>query len=78
MVAMHWPTFITAAVVGLAASTLSSALNFGPGHALGWLSPSVVPSFAIALLLLLPALALLLLLAALAPTALAVAALWML
>jgi VanZ family protein len=42
------------ALQGLAATTLSAALNFGPGHALGWLSPSVVPAFACALVLMLP------------------------
>jgi VanZ family protein len=31
-------------VVGLAATTLSTALNFGPQHAWAWVTPSVVPA----------------------------------
>ncbi|MGY4827418.1 VanZ family protein [Sphaerotilaceae bacterium SBD11-9] len=33
-----------ALVVGLAATTLSTALNFGPQHALAWLTPAVLPA----------------------------------
>ena len=32
---------LAAVVVGLAANTLSAALNFGPVHALGWVTPAV-------------------------------------
>jgi VanZ family protein len=38
-----------AAVVGLATTTLSAALNFGPGHALAWLTPVVAPACVLAL-----------------------------
>jgi len=34
---------------GFAGTTLSTALNFGPQHALGWLTPAVLPAFAIAM-----------------------------
>lgn len=40
--------------VGLGATTLSAALNFGPGHALGWLGPEVLPAGVVAGVLLLP------------------------
>jgi peptidoglycan/LPS O-acetylase OafA/YrhL len=40
-----------AAVLGLAATTLSTALNFGPQHALAWLTPSTLPAFGFAILL---------------------------
>jgi VanZ family protein len=33
-----------ALAVGLAATTLSTALNFGPQHALAWLTPAVLPA----------------------------------
>ncbi|MDH3209834.1 MAG: VanZ family protein [Burkholderiaceae bacterium] len=36
------------AVLGFAVTTLSTALNFGPQHALGWLTPAVLPAFAVA------------------------------
>lgn len=39
-----------AAALGLAATTLSVALNFGPSHALAWLTPSVGPAFGVGLL----------------------------
>jgi hypothetical protein len=35
-------------VVGLAATTLSTALNFGPQHAWAWITPSVVPALVVA------------------------------
>lgn len=40
-----------AALAGLAVTTLSTALNFGPEHALAWLTPATLPAFGIALLL---------------------------
>ncbi|GAA0770252.1 VanZ family protein [Ideonella azotifigens] len=40
-----------ALTLGLAATTLSAALNFGPGHAAAWLAPGVVPALLIGLLL---------------------------
>jgi hypothetical protein len=43
-----------AAVLGMAAVTLSAALNFGPVHALAWMTPAVVPAVTTALLLCLP------------------------
>ncbi|MEK8030733.1 teicoplanin resistance protein VanZ [Ideonella sp. DXS29W] len=39
-----------AAVLGLATTTLSAALNFGPAHALAWMTPVVLPAGALALL----------------------------
>lgn len=36
-----------ALAVGLAATTLSTALNFGPQHALAWLTPAVVPALVV-------------------------------
>jgi peptidoglycan/LPS O-acetylase OafA/YrhL len=36
-----------AAVLGLAATTLSTALNFGPQHALAWRTPSALGGFAL-------------------------------
>lgn len=39
-----------AAALGLATTTLSAALNFGPSHALTWLTPAVVPAFVVGLL----------------------------
>ena len=41
-------------VAGVGASTLSALLNFGPGHAWGWVSPEVLPSLGLAVALLLP------------------------
>ncbi|WP_374674370.1 teicoplanin resistance protein VanZ [Ideonella sp.] len=38
-----------AAALGLAAATLSAALNFGPAHALAWLTPAVMPAVGLAL-----------------------------
>jgi VanZ family protein len=35
--------------VGLAATTFSTALNFGPEHALAWLTPATLPAFGIAM-----------------------------
>jgi VanZ family protein len=40
-----------AAVLGLATTTLSAALNFGPAHALAWLTPVVGPVCVLALAL---------------------------
>jgi hypothetical protein len=37
--------------LGLAGTTLSNALNFGPQHALGWLTPATLPAIAAAMLL---------------------------
>lgn len=37
-----------AAVLGWAAMTLSTALNFGPAHALAWTTPEAVPGLALA------------------------------
>jgi len=36
-----------ALAVGLAATTLSTALNFGPQHALAWLTPAVLPALVV-------------------------------
>ncbi len=36
-----------ALAVGLAVTTLSTALNFGPQHALAWLTPAVVPALVV-------------------------------
>ncbi|MBN8486978.1 MAG: VanZ family protein [Burkholderiales bacterium] len=45
---------IGAVLLGLATTTLSAALNFGPAHALGWLGPEVRPALvAVSVLLLL-------------------------
>jgi VanZ family protein len=40
-----------AAVLGLSTTTLSAALNFGPAHALAWLTPVVAPACVLALAL---------------------------
>ena len=40
-----------AAALGLASTTLSTALNFGPQHALGWLTPATLPAIGAAMLL---------------------------
>jgi VanZ family protein len=37
--------------LGMAGMTLSTALNFGPSHALGWLTPSSLPGLGLGLLL---------------------------
>ena len=42
---------VGAAVLGLASTTLSTALNFGPQHALGWLTPATLPALGAAVLL---------------------------
>jgi VanZ family protein len=42
---------VGAAVVALATMTLSTALNFGPEHALTWLSPATLPAIGAAALL---------------------------
>lgn len=36
---------VGAAVLGFAATTLSTALNFGPQHALAWVTPAVLPAW---------------------------------
>ncbi|MEO8152888.1 MAG: VanZ family protein [Rhizobacter sp.] len=38
-------------VLGLGATTLSTALNFGPQHALAWLTPAVLPALVVGALL---------------------------
>lgn len=38
-----------AAILGLAATALSAALNFGPVHALAWVTPVLLPACAVAL-----------------------------
>jgi len=38
-----------AAALGLGTTTLSTALNFGPDHAMAWLTPAVLPATGIAL-----------------------------
>lgn len=43
-----------AAGLGLGTATLSAALNFGPAHALAWITPEVLPAMAVALVLSLP------------------------
>jgi hypothetical protein len=40
-----------AANVGLATTTLATALNFGPQHMLAWLTPTTLPAFAVAIVL---------------------------
>lgn len=40
-----------ALVLGLAATTLSTAMNFGPQHAWAWVTPAVVPALLVASLL---------------------------
>lgn len=45
---------LAAAGLGLAAATLSAALNFGPAHALAWITPEVMPAMALALVLCVP------------------------
>ena len=42
---------VGAAVAGLAISTLSTALNFGPDHAMAWLTATTLPAGAAAMLL---------------------------
>lgn len=49
-----WRRLVLALVLalsGLAATTLSTALNFGPAHALSWWTPEVLPGLALALVL---------------------------
>ncbi len=43
-----------ALALGAATTTLSNALNFGPDHALTWITAPVVPAFVLALVLALP------------------------
>lgn len=45
---------LAAAGVGLAAATLSATMNFGPAHALAWITPEVMPAMAVALVLCVP------------------------
>jgi hypothetical protein len=40
-----------AATLGLATTTLSTALNFGPQHVMAWMTPSTLPAFAAAIVL---------------------------
>jgi VanZ family protein len=42
-------TLILIVVLGWSATTLSAAMNFGPAHALGWITPAVGPAFATAI-----------------------------
>jgi hypothetical protein len=42
---------LVAAALGFAATTLSTALNFGPQHALAWLTPPALPALGSAILL---------------------------
>jgi len=42
---------LMAAVLGFAATTLSTALNFGPQHALAWLTPPALPALGMGVLL---------------------------
>jgi VanZ family protein len=44
-------TLMGAAVLGISATALSTALNFGPDHALSWFTPPVVPGVLIGLTL---------------------------
>lgn len=50
----RWLAALALAGLGLGTTTLSATLNFGPVHALGWLTPEVLPAVALALLLALP------------------------
>jgi VanZ family protein len=45
---------LAAAGVGLGAATLSAAMNFGPAHALAWITPEVMPAMAMALVVCVP------------------------
>ena len=45
-------------LIGVAATTLSTALNFGPAFALAWITPPLWPSLGVAALLVMPACAL--------------------
>ena len=47
-----------ALALGVAGMTLSTVLNFGPGHALGWLAPSTLPGLSLGVVLALLAAAL--------------------
>jgi VanZ family protein len=42
---------VGAGLAGMAVETFSTALNFGPEHALAWIAPTTLPAIAIALLL---------------------------
>jgi VanZ family protein len=42
---------LVVAAAGFATTTLSTALNFGPAHALAWLTPPTLPALALALVL---------------------------
>lgn len=42
---------LLAALIGVASTTLSVTLNFGPSHALAWLTPLVLPALGLGLLL---------------------------
>ena len=43
-------SLLGAVALGLASTTLSTALNFGPQHALAWLTPTTLPAIAVAML----------------------------
>lgn len=45
---------LAGAAVGLGAATLSAAMNFGPAHALAWITPEVMPAMGVALVLCVP------------------------
>jgi VanZ family protein len=42
---------LSALVLGMAGMTISTLLNFGPNHAVGWLAPAVVPGLGLGALL---------------------------
>ena len=44
-------TLLGATVLGISATALSTALNFGPDHAMSWFTPSVVPGVLMGLIL---------------------------
>lgn len=44
-------TLAGAAVLGISTTTLSTALNFGPDHAMSWLTPPVIPGVLMGLIL---------------------------
>jgi hypothetical protein len=44
-------TLAGACVLGVSATTLSTALNFGPEHAFSWLAPPVVPGILMGMIL---------------------------
>jgi len=39
----YWGWLLGSALLGFATTTLSTALNFGPQHALAWLTPPALP-----------------------------------